>query len=905
MEALKKLGWVLLSVAIIVGAVFVAALVINGMAWVSGHVLEYLITLNNIVTVVCIVLLISLVPFRKTRNVPAYGLYVASFVFGVCVWMYGFAVTYQIWGGVGIIIGLILGIVGIVPLGIIAACWHSEWTIVAELIYGLVLTYGARAIALWLWAKIETDANRPANGQRASAAAAVADNGSMEWQTFLERDSGVGKAVERLSWLSPKNVEEFRTQLLQYRDCNRIKEFEEDSIRRIQGPSFVGDASLQQAYISLNREDGRLGDELVRMVGIIGKPEDLERTVAQVRNKFPKDKPEQHRAALAGFAISSRQVLQETSKAASSGQEQVASKKDVELIASRKPPQPSRRALMPACVLGLVLVGLVGVWLANEQWTRVVPASTPLTTGPIRDADAAYGRGDYATALRLIRPLADQGNALAQFLLGLMYVEGRGVPQNDAEAVKWFRLAADQGSASARNNLGVAYWNGLGVPRDYAEAVKWFRLAADQGNADAQYNLGSMHSNGPLPENYAEAVKWFRLAAGQGNAYAQYQLAVMYYNGYGVSRDYVSAHMWFNLSTVLVGEPAVEFRALVERSMTRAQLTEAEKLAREWQSKSSPSIASAGSPDAEWGIMQRRKKFDAHRVLAVAALNGTTGPSEEFMAASARGDYAAALRLLRPLADQGNALAQYNLGLMYADGHGVPRDYAEAVKWYRRAADHGDSAAQNNLGLMYVDGLGVPSDYAEAVKWFRLAADQGNAEAQFNLGLTHAQGRGLQKNDAEAVKWYRLAADQGDAKAQQNLGGMYDEGRGVPQNDAEAVKWYRLAADQGDRLAESNLGLMYVEGRGVPKSDTEAVSWFRKAADQGNALAQYNLGVMYSLGRGVQKNYVSADIWFNLAAAQGNQDAVKYRDSIEQRMTSEQLTEAQKLVREWKAKPGQ
>jgi hypothetical protein len=155
MEALKNIGWGLLGIAIIVALVFVAALLINGMAWVSGHVLEYLIAFNNIVTVVCIILLLPLAPFRKTRIVPAYGLYVASFVFGVCVWVYGFMVTYEIWGGVGVFIGLVLGIVGIVPLGIIAASWHSEWVIVAELIYGLVLTYGARAIALWLGAKIE------------------------------------------------------------------------------------------------------------------------------------------------------------------------------------------------------------------------------------------------------------------------------------------------------------------------------------------------------------------------------------------------------------------------------------------------------------------------------------------------------------------------------------------------------------------------------------------------------------------------------------------------------------------------------------------------------------------------------------------------------------------------------
>ena len=82
MEALKNVGWGLLGIAIIVALVFVAALLINGIAWVSGHVLEYLITFNNIVTVMCIVFLLPLALFRKTRVVPAYGLHVASFVFG-------------------------------------------------------------------------------------------------------------------------------------------------------------------------------------------------------------------------------------------------------------------------------------------------------------------------------------------------------------------------------------------------------------------------------------------------------------------------------------------------------------------------------------------------------------------------------------------------------------------------------------------------------------------------------------------------------------------------------------------------------------------------------------------------------------------------------------------------------
>ena len=207
----------------------------------------------------------------------------------------------------------------------------------------------------------------------------------------------------------------------------------------------------------------------------------------------------------------------------------------------------------------------------------------------------------------------------------------------------------------------------------------------------------------------------------------------------------------------------------------------------------------------------------------------------------------------RTAAEQGNARAQYNLGLMHDNGKGVPQDDGEAVKWYRLAAEQGYAPAQLNLGVMYSKGEGVPQDYAEAVKWHRLAAEQGDAPAQLNLGLMYRNGKGVPQDYAEAVKWYRLAAEQEDATAQLNLGVMYSNGEGVPQDDCEAVKWYRLAAEQGYASAQFNLGLMYYNGEGVPQDYAEAVKWYRLAAEQGDALAQLSLGLMYSNGEGVRK----------------------------------------------------
>ena len=95
----------------------------------------------------------------------------------------------------------------------------------------------------------------------------------------------------------------------------------------------------------------------------------------------------------------------------------------------------------------------------------------PAIAGPREDADTAYSRQEYATTVRLLKPLADQGAAWAQNNLGSMYAYGQGVPKDDAQAVKWYRLAADQGEAGAQDNLGLMYANGRGVPKDDAQAV--------------------------------------------------------------------------------------------------------------------------------------------------------------------------------------------------------------------------------------------------------------------------------------------------------------------------------------------------------------------------------------------------------------------------------------------------
>ena len=163
---------------------------------------------------------------------------------------------------------------------------------------------------------------------------------------------------------------------------------------------------------------------------------------------------------------------------------------------------------------------------------------------------SALMRGDYETALKEIKPVAEQGNGFAQRQIGQMYKEGLGVPQDYQESVRWYRLAEKNGT-EANFPLGEMYFYGQGVSLDYAEAMKRFRTAAEQGLGPAQLYLG-----------------------------------IMYEQGLGAPQDYVMAHMWYNLAAVPVAHSyATKRRDDLATRMTTAQVAEAQRLAREWKPK--------------------------------------------------------------------------------------------------------------------------------------------------------------------------------------------------------------------------------------------------------------------------------------------------------------------------------
>jgi TPR repeat protein len=186
--------------------------------------------------------------------------------------------------------------------------------------------------------------------------------------------------------------------------------------------------------------------------------------------------------------------------------------------------------------------------------------------------------------------------------------------------------------------------------------------------------------------------------------------------------------------------------------------------------------------------------------LSTSAAFGADVPGDDSSALAAyeSGDYAQAFLLFEPLAANGDANAQFMLGLMYANGQGVAQNFYEAAKMYRRAGNQGHIGAQVNLGSLFDECLGNgPCNSEEAANWYRRAADRGDAVAQYNLGVMYGIGRGVAEDEWTAKTLFRNSAEQGYAPAQYNLAVSYERGLGGPVDRIEAYAWYDLAAERG------------------------------------------------------------------------------------------------------------
>jgi len=260
--------------------------------------------------------------------------------------------------------------------------------------------------------------------------------------------------------------------------------------------------------------------------------------------------------------------------------------------------------------------------------------------------------------------------------------------------------------------------------------------------------------------------------------------------------------------------------------------------------------------------MQVKHKVAAELAMLLVSTGAALGDTAAGMQAFRNKDYQAAFREWKAAAEAGQAEAQFDLGLLYAQGLGTRRDLTEAANWYRKAAEQGNAQAEFALGQMYSRGWGAPRDTVDAMRWMQMANDP--------------------VSDGPPTEWARI------------------EGYGIEQDPKQAAYWYEKAAEQGHPEAQYNLARLYATGQGVPRDQGQALHWVRAAASQGYAPAQARFGMRYATGNGIVQDHRLAYFWLTLAFLHGDKSQEKLRAAEATKLTPDVVAATEQAAQSWK-----
>ena len=262
-------------------------------------------------------------------------------------------------------------------------------------------------------------------------------------------------------------------------------------------------------------------------------------------------------------------------------------------------------------------------------------------------------------------------------------------------------------------------------------------------------------------------------------------------------------------------------------------------------------------------------------------------------------DKEAAYEIMLEEAENGNALAMYDVAKMYKQGIHVEPDETAAAEWYQKSFQAFCYAERNavkpnhhayleyRIGKMHQYGLGTEEDFGKAAEWFQRASDKNHKYAQYSLAMLYRQGKGVPQDDREAHRLFQCSHKQGNAYASYELAKMYEQGIGIPANPELATDCYRVAflgflgmAKKGkDDTLLYRIGAMYLHGKGTEPEEAKAVQYFEKSAEYGNVHAKYQLARIYlkqekeklEAGQPAEEEKVRQAIaWLTEFADQGN-----------------------------------
>jgi len=445
-------------------------------------------------------------------------------------------------------------------------------------------------------------------------------------------------------------------------------------------------------------------------------------------------------------------------------------------------------------------------------------SSPYITHGPNVDMDEA---------MKEVSIKANEGNAEAQFDLGLHYANGDGVNQNFQQAFKWVKKAADQDLPMAQLLLGGLYVTGRGVEKDEGTGISYVKKAAKNGLLEAQLALAQGYASYNEQENsmlggqdFDAARFWLQRASDAGSLEATYELALFYRSGKGGPKDHAKAISLLTEAAMKGDEQSI---SELERSndsdrlfFSTALLDQANDL---YYMKS----------DSESSLASYKKSADLGNIPAKAQLAKMMYLGEGMTQdkATAKKWFSEVNQPLKNLAQSGDPFAQYLWGYYYDAGFNGTASPDEAVVWYQRAAEQGYAPAQNNLGYCLSNGDEGAQDYVKAVYWITKAAEKNHVVAQANLAGCYKRGEGVTQDYDQALSWYLKAVGQGYAPAAKQLGIMCENGEGCAnqqrwydyfyfrdkvRNDeingkdlAVALIWYHTAVKLGDTSAEKRI----------------------------------------------------------------------------------------------------
>jgi uncharacterized protein len=448
----------------------------------------------------------------------------------------------------------------------------------------------------------------------------------------------------------------------------------------------------------------------------------------------------------------------------------------------------------------IALLFLLGLFLvAGLPLNAATPTSGSRATRTLLET---YAREEPGVTVKAARPLAEKGNAEAQFILGLFHLIGAGVSIDHVAATTWINQAATQGHTEAQLCLAWQHESGVGVASpDPAVATRWRDRARGTGPGEA-YARWFAEIESVAQPNFNRAFLWMLDAAEDGNLLAITNLAQVHLFNLWTQADSVQHLHWLERGVAADDPGCVEQLSLYH---TLGILVPA---------------------DATKGLALRRRAAEAGRPVSQMLLGQQyeTGDGVDH-------DWKQALAWLEKSARQNHVPALHHLLDLRRNGRpGLAPDFKAAVKLAEQGRKLGDPVSTRHLADLYNRGDGVPLNYRKSAELYRVAADLGETNAMTMLGWIYDKGEIGKPDPAEARLWYKKSAGLGNIRAMRELGDMSAGGRGGPVDLAAAFEWYEKAARAGEVYAQEKMGDMLLHGRGVAIDAEEAINWFRLAA---------------------------------------------------------------------------